>query len=182
MLSLPVLPEPLDAGGRQPSAQPWGHERSLAAPKVLFLDFDGVLHPLGLTLDPVRTVRGKPVARAAQVSYFCWNAELERLLEGSSVHVVVHSMWRKSRGALALKQCLGPLAHRFAGQTCAKLNKDDSIQQWLVEQGMPVDFRILDDTPTSFVSPALVGRLIRCHSQLGVTEESVSRAVAQWVR
>lgn len=63
--------------------------------RILFLDFDGVLHP------------GDPEFDGEK---FCWLPVLERLLIAHvDVRIVVHSSWRYDHTDAELKQLLGRL-------------------------------------------------------------------------
>jgi hypothetical protein len=153
--------------------------------KILFLDFDGVLHPLGLALEPGRTIRGKPVARAVTTRYFQWNELLAQLLAQAGardLRIVVHSTWRTSRTSEQLAQLLGPLAPWYGGSVSATLDKNDAIAQWLAQAEQPVDYRILDDTASSFRDTDQVARLVRCHSLTGVTEPTVQKTLQEWLK
>lgn len=62
--------------------------------RVLFLDFDGVLHPVP-AVPTNRVVNGKPVMRAIQVLPFEWLPVLAQLLRPHpDVRLIVHSSWR----------------------------------------------------------------------------------------
>lgn len=150
--------------------------------RVLFLDFDGVLHPLGLDLQEGRSVRGKPVARPTSVTEFCWLPLLARLLAAHrDVRLVVHSSWRRSNSAQELRTFLGPLADRFAGATDNMLSKSRSIEAWLQDHPSVVSYRVLDDALQESDGGQLVGSLIRCDSGLGLSEATVQAQLRAWL-
>src|SRR3569833_4609748 len=82
--------------------------------RVLFLEFDGVLHPMSAT------ARFAPVAplkyRIQEAWLFRWAWILEELLDAHpDVGIIAHSNWRMLATDEELQSFLGPLAHRFFG-------------------------------------------------------------------
>jgi hypothetical protein len=79
-------------------------------PHLLFLDFDGVLHPVD-----ERALDGN-FRLIANPRLFVWRPILEQILEPfPSVKIVVSSDWRRLFDDENLIQLLGPLGNRFAG-------------------------------------------------------------------
>ena len=73
--------------------------------RLLFLDFDGVLHP-------------SPPEHKSAVEYMCWLPVLEDHLEAhSDVRIVVHSTWRYDHTDAELRSLLQGLGSRFVGST-----------------------------------------------------------------
>jgi len=110
---------------------------------------------------------------------------LAQLLTQAGAHdlrIVVHSTWRTSRTSEQLAQLLGPLAPWYGGSVSATLDKNDAIAQWLAQAEQPVDYRILDDTASSFRDTDQVARLVRCHSLTGVTEPTVQKTLQEWLK
>lgn len=148
--------------------------------RAIFLDFDGVLHPLPMQALAGRTLRGKPVARFAQVPFFCWLPTLVRLLEPyDDVRVVVHSTWRESRSAEEIAGYLASLGTRYVGCTMGG-PKMASINRWLREHPELRTWRILDDSPTAFTPQPT--ELIQCHWERGLSDPEVCRQVAEWLQ
>lgn len=150
--------------------------------RVIFLDFDGVLHPLGLVLQEGRTIRGKAVARPTSISLFCWLPLLARLLAAhDDVRLVVHSSWRSAHSEQQLRTFLGPLADRFVGATDDVLSKAPSIGAWLQDHPAVVSYCVLDDALQESDGAQLVGSLIRCDSGLGLSEATVQAQLRAWL-
>lgn len=108
---------------------------------VLFLDFDGVLHPLHSgalpTFDGAKRLR-------------------EYLIRYPNLYVVIHSSWRMSStyseedlwGFLEMEDALH---HRFLGVTpISEPSRWESIQAWLKARPYNGHYVILDDMHTSF--------------------------------
>lgn len=149
--------------------------------RALFLDFDGVLHPLGLQVTPGVLRNGKPVARAVPVDLFCWVGLLAELLQAHpDVALVVHSNWRLTRSEEELARCLAPLQARVKGATSATLSKHASVQEWLERHPEVEGYLILDDMPGEFLQSGCP-QFVPCHSRLGVSEPRVQAAVRTWL-
>jgi hypothetical protein len=147
--------------------------------KVLFLDFDGVLHPLGLAPAAGAPVAGKPRVRAVPVDLFCWAPLLSELLAPfPEVGIVVHSTWRDNRGIQDLARCLGPLAPRLLGATAGG-PKLASIRAYLAAHPDVASYRVLDDVPLA--PSAELPQLIRCDSRTGVSRPVVQQALRAWL-
>ncbi|WP_157991704.1 HAD domain-containing protein [Caldimonas tepidiphila] len=148
--------------------------------RAIFLDFDGVLHPLPMQLSTNRVVRGKPVGRYAPVNFFCWLPILVGLLEShNDVQVVVHSTWRESRPAQEIAAYLTSLGAKYVGCTIGG-QKMTSIEHWLCEHPEIKSWRILDDCPLAFDPRPL--ELIECHWAHGISDPDVSRQLAAWLQ
>lgn len=111
--------------------------------RILFLDFDGVLHPASRELDP-------------RLGHFCWLPYLERVLEPHpDVRVVVHSTWRYDHRDDELRALLGSLAPRYAG-SAPRGPRDQAIGYVLqANKHQVVDYLVLDDQADSFVDSGL---------------------------
>jgi hypothetical protein len=84
--------------------------------RVLFLEFDGVLHPASAAhrFTPGNSLRQGVLA----LWLFRWAWILdELLLPHPEVRIVAHSNWRLFASDEELKSVLGPLARRFVGTT-----------------------------------------------------------------
>lgn len=144
--------------------------------RALFLDFDGVLHPAGLTVHDVR----QPVdaIRARRPDLFCHVGLVDELLRPHpDVQVWVHSGWRLHHPADVILPLLGPLAPRLHGIT-EGVSRHDSIRQAVLAHGID-DYRILDDLPEEFDgTPA---ELILCDPALGVSCPTVRQRLVEWL-
>jgi hypothetical protein len=157
--------------------------------RILFLDFDGVLHPLGLKARTDRMVKGKPVATVIPVDFFCWVPLLEELLAPHpDVRLVVHSSWRDNHAEAALGAYLGPLKDRYLGATCPEVPKLESIHAWLQVNPHVRSYRILDDAVAEFVTPAAdecetlpVPELIATEWDTGIQLPAVQAQLNAWL-
>lgn len=135
---------------------------------LLFLDFDGVLHPFPVPADPVQLFPSLP--------------RLEGVLrEYREVKVVISSSWREERSLADLAALFSPdIASRIIGVlptieisslTDAKAVRYREIQQFLGDR--PEDWIALDDDPDLFPNPC--SHLIQCNEGFGEAEEEKLR-------
>lgn len=155
--------------------------------RILFVDYDGVLHPLGLELMPSSaTGNGKPRAKVITVDFFCWVPLLAELLEGHpDVFLVVHSSWRESHTHTALGAYLGPLEARYLGAT-ENGDKLASIDTWLAAHPEVTSYRMLDDVVLAeegkdAEEPYPREEFILCHWQKGISCPGVARQLQTWL-
>lgn len=142
--------------------------------RVLFLDFDGVLHP-----GPPPLGRGEEQPFIA-TKHFGWlPALLRTLAPHPDVKVVVHSTWRLAYDEAELWEILSDLGGRYLGATPAG-ERYASILQWLEANPGVTSYRILDDEPDEFPQP-LPEQLIVCDPTQGVTGLEVASALRQWL-
>jgi hypothetical protein len=144
--------------------------------RVLFLDFDGVLHPVtALRWFEMRLPLETAIKRGR---LFRWAWVLADLLEPHpDVQIFVHSSWRLLHRESALPDFMGPLSSRFAGSTIGD-ERWQSIDR-VVQKNRLSEFRILDDHPEHF--PAGLSELIVCDSELGVYDEDVRNQLRVWL-
>lgn len=149
--------------------------------RVLFLDFDGVLHPDPLQPISGRFSHGKPVVRQVQVErQFVYVDQLWTLLkEVPDVGIVVHSTWRHSRSHLELRELLGPLRFRFLEGTQG-VGRWDSIQSWLHDYRRVTDYLVVDNVQHEFPTPALANLLV-CPSDEGIANPAVRSRLRAWL-
>ncbi|MDT3680536.1 MAG: HAD domain-containing protein [Burkholderiaceae bacterium] len=134
--------------------------------RVLFLDFDGVLHPL----EQAET----------SLAQFCWLPVLARALRPyPEVRIVVHSTWRYMYDHDELQLLLGPLGNRFLGAT-APGPRFESIRGWLYANAFCSSYRVLDDDESEFPHP-LPAEVILCESSNGVSARDVLAALTTWL-
>lgn len=145
--------------------------------RVLFLEFDGVLHPMSAS---VRFAPVAPLKRRIQEAWlFRWAWILDELLEPyPDVSIVVHSNWRMLASDEELQSFLGPLALRFAGST-PRGKRWDSIAQ-VIQDNRLRDFKILDPLPECF--PSALPQLIACDPEAGLQAFGVRRQLRNWLR
>lgn len=134
--------------------------------KLLFLDFDGVLHPTHFAgEDPFNRV------------YL-----LEASLEGSDLGIVISSSWRFTHSLEKLQKLLpNSISNLVIGVTGApvigKHPRYQEIQTFLQSHGGS-NWRALDDSYWEFPTPC--PELIRCNPNTGISEKQVQE-LNQWI-
>lgn len=144
---------------------------------VIFLDFDGVLHPLGLYFHKDSNEFSQYIDGRAE--WFCFNKILEKLLENvPNVGIVVHSSWRENFEEEYIKEFLGnSLGERFLGCTKAG-EKKASIDLWLLENN-PTFWIVLDDFDDGF---SVYGEnFLICDSDWGISEPDFEKKFTSWL-
>lgn len=134
--------------------------------RLIFLDFDGVLHPL------------QP--EVSQLERFCWLPTLEALVSDfSDVYIVVHSTWRYEYTEPEIRQMLGSLGHRFVG--CApRAPRQQAIEMVLQANKGLRSHLVLDDDPREFSGSTL--NVLLLDPQRGLSDEAAQRAIRDWLR
>lgn len=134
--------------------------------RLLFLDFDGVLHPVD--------------AGVQKMERFCWLPILESLLDGHpDVYVVVHSTWRYEYTDGELRGLLGPVGQRFAG-SAPRAPREQAIET-VLQANRSVRYHLaLDDDQREFTASAV--NLLLVDSQLGISDEAAQSAIKSWLR
>lgn len=134
--------------------------------KLLFLDFDGVLHPTSSTAE----------------SPFCLTHLLDQALGDADCSIVISSSWRFQDPLSKLKRNLLPgIRRRVVGVTGAAhigaYARQVEIERYLAAHG-PADWRALDDCAWEFRDTA---QLIRCDPNQGFGSVQAA-ALAAWLR
>lgn len=127
--------------------------------KLLFLDFDGVLHPTHFAGE-------SPFSRAHL---------LEETLAQFAPKIVISSSWRFTHSYEKLQKTLpSHIGDLIIGATSAaiigKHPRFQEIQNYLSGYG-PVDWRALDDSYWEFPSPC--SKLIRCNPNTGIGDKQI---------
>ena len=147
--------------------------------KVLFLDFDGVLHPLSSLIGFEMRMKREDAISLGRL--FRWAWILEELLVDSNVEIFVHSSWRQFLKEPELLQHLGPVAHRFRGCTELGVGRWEGIQRLVQELNLlPDEWIVLDDRQSEFPENR-PPQLILCDSNLGVWDEHVREKIISWL-
>ena len=134
--------------------------------KLLFLDFDGVLHPTHFAgEDPFNRVH-----------------LLEESLAGSDLGIVISSSWRFTHSFEKLQKLLpSSISNLVIGVTGApvigKYPRYQEIQSFLQSHGHS-NWRALDDSYWEFPTPCL--ELIRCNPNTGISEKQIQE-LRQWM-
>ena len=133
--------------------------------KVLFLDFDGVLHP---------TTHGTVLLSQLPL--------LESTLESCDYTMVISSSWRFHMEIDALKNHFSPALHnKIMGITgeayIGAYARFHEINAYVLQHGIK-DWRALDDSYWEF--PQGCGHLIRCNPNSGLTQREV-KVLSEWL-
>lgn len=137
--------------------------------RILFIDFDGVLHPFGCGTEAL----------------FNRLHLIHRVLEqNAALRLVVHSSWREIHGVEELKDMLfherPDLADRYLGVTDPEIpSRWESIEAWVEEHQPAHSVCILDDEPRMFPSHIAKNqdprfRFVQCPANQGLREHSDS--------
>lgn len=133
--------------------------------RLIFLDFDGVLHPLDADLP--------------DINRFCWLPVLETLLEGHpDVHLVVHSTWRYAYTDAELRDLLGPLGPMFVG-SAPRAPREQAVEMVLQSNKQIQHHLVLDDDLREFSGTAL--NLLLLDPQHGLSDEKAQAALFAWL-
>jgi HAD domain in Swiss Army Knife RNA repair proteins len=136
--------------------------------KVLFLDFDGVLHPTTPGLDP----------------FFVKAPLLDQALVGFQIPIVISSSWRFFQSLDRLKTNLPKgLREKVVGVTGSALTgknpRHNEILNYLKLNPQYSDWIALDDSYWEFPSNCL--QLIQCNPNTGITDRQIV-TLNQWLR
>lgn len=134
--------------------------------RVIFLDFDGVLHSTG----------GPPGTRLP----FEWTDQLALLLTSTTdVRVVVHSSWREHFDLDTLKDFLQPISPWIDG-VVANGHKGVAIMNYLATHPEITAALILDDQEDEF-SEFVSGTLVLCNPATGISDPETQKRIASWL-
>jgi len=134
--------------------------------KLLFLDFDGVLHPSHFAgQDPFNRVH-----------------LLEEAVEGSNIAIVISSSWRFTHSLEKLQKLLpNSISSLVIGVTGAPVTgkhpRYQEIMNFLHSHGAS-NWKALDDSYWEF--PSLCPELIRCNPNTGISEKQMHE-LSQWM-
>jgi len=150
--------------------------------RVLFLDFDGVLHP------PKAIAGARPPLTSAQIRdgwplTFQHLPLLAQLLQGhEDLLVIVSSSWRLFLSEEELGELLHPIAPWYAGALHPRLaQRDEAIKDWLAQYNI-TEFAVLDDVPKFFTGyPSQWPELIVCNPALGIADIEVQQKLQAWL-
>lgn len=136
--------------------------------RLLFIDFDGVLHPLA------------PTSQLHPNGWFCWLPLLSALLAPwPDVHLVVHSSWRQHFNDGELRQLLGALGRRCIG-SAPPVPKAKAIEAVLrANAGRIRAHVVLDDDIRLAEHPGL--NVILCDSRLGLSCPETQSKLSKWL-
>lgn len=134
--------------------------------RLLFLDFDGVVHPQDDTNHPA--------------GWFRWLPLLANLLAPwPDVKIVVHSSWRYEHTDAELRELLGPLSARFAG-SAPRGPREQAIESVLQANKFLVTAHlVLDDDEREFTAGRV--NLVVCDALEGVTQLRAQVHIRRWL-
>lgn len=137
--------------------------------KLLFLDFDGVLHPNFCTAD----------------DFFSCSSHLVSALDGfaDDVGIIVSSSWRfQWPTEVLLRKMPGPLSKMVDGFTPevepGKHQRYREIRAYLRCHRIQPDWRALDDAANEF--PSDCSQLLQCNGRKGL-DEAIAAQVRRWL-
>lgn len=147
--------------------------------RVIFLDYDGVLHPVSaLARFAMRMSRDDAIR---QGRLFRWTWVLEEILHETDVRIVVHSSWRCLLSTAEMLEYLGPLAVRYSGATNAEMLRWEGIQRTVNQLGLGDEqWLVLDDHASQFPDPP-PRQLVLCNPENGIWDQQVRERVRAWV-
>lgn len=123
---------------------------------LLFLDFDGVLHPVS----------------SNEFGVFCRLHLLEAVLARyPEVKIIISSSWRETYSAEVLSDMLGTLSSRFVGVTPVLEGSRQSEILKVMEAHSDVPYVILDDDPSLFTTGCQ--QLLLCNPSIGLDQATV---------
>lgn len=139
---------------------------------VIFLDFDGVLHPVGVPAvdEKFRLIENPDL--------FVWRPILERLLAPyPMVGIIVSSDWRRLFDDATLIRLLGPFATRFVGVVESyRTSRSEEILAEVKLRGLN-RWVALDDHPSVNAAQARDPRFIACGPATGLGAVDVQRTL-----
>lgn len=149
--------------------------------RCLFLDFDGVLHPVDAVADWREFgVNGSNIEHyARERDLFRWLPELATALhEHPDVVIAVHSGWRSLASNTQIRSLLGDLAERFIGVTSLTLRRHDGIQE-MAARAEVTHMLIVDDATHEF--PIDCEELLLTHPLRGLAEPEMLQRLTAWL-
>ncbi|MDW3688514.1 HAD domain-containing protein [Cupriavidus sp. CV2] len=136
--------------------------------RVLFLDFDGVVHALG---EPALDEDFKLLANP---NLFGWLPILGELLEPyPNVRIIVSSDWRRLCDDGTLVRLLGPLGVRFIGvvETWGGSRAEEILEE--ARRRCLTHWLAIDDHPSVEAASRIDSRFVTCAPDTGVSAASV---------
>ena len=149
--------------------------KKVANQPIVFLDFDGVLHPADYL--NFNTINGELVL--ANDSRFCWAEDLWNLIREFDCHLVIHSSWRNSYTLDQLRDLLPTeLGKRVVGLTVGE-NRHQSILAY-VQKTQVKSYIILDDAADEF--PRECVELLLCENNMGISNPEIQNKLIQFLK
>lgn len=157
--------------------------------RIVFIDFDGVLHPTTAAVDLKRSFiqQASPAelhARGLFVHTPLLAAALQGAHDSAELRVVVHSSWRSNFRDDEIRRVIPELDPWMLGTVgFPTLGRDAAIMKWLEMMGDKVsDFLVLDDVPQLFAGGAAKwANLVLCHPERGIADPQVQEELKKFL-
>jgi hypothetical protein len=142
---------------------------------IIFLDFDGVLHPVDYL--SFREVNGELILTGD--SRCCWTDVLWNLIKDFDCSLVIHSSWRNSYTLDELRNLLsGNIGKRVIATTEGE-GRYASILRY-VEHARVNAYMILDDSADEF--PSDCAELVLCDGSTGISHRHIQDKVLTFLK
>jgi hypothetical protein len=157
--------------------------------RVVFTDFDGVLHPASSATDLKRSVIASASAEGLRAKGLFVHAHLLAAALGlagdaDELRVVVHSSWRAHFRDDEIRRFIPELDPWYLGTVgFTTLARDAAILKWLEMTGSRVtDYLVLDDSPKLFAGGAQKwAKLLLCDPEKGLADPAVKDELRKFV-
>lgn len=155
-------------------------EFSALCRRVIFLDFDGVLHPLYAVTGARPPLTPQEIKHRWPETFVHLPVLADLLKNYADVAVVVSSSWRIFLSDEEIGELLRPISRWYAGSTGSPyVGRDIAIREWLQFNGIE-EFVVLDDVKSFF--PGYWPNLILCDSNYGISDFFVQQRLRAWLR
>ena len=134
--------------------------------RLIFLDFDGVLHEARGDLDDGRLFEWVPIL-------------VELIAPHPDVRVVAHSSWRHMHTPDELRTFMRGLSERYLGAVPSG-PRERAIREYLRRSPHIREYIVIDDSPADF-SRIRGRRLLICDPRTGLSAPEIKRRLAEWL-
>lgn len=141
--------------------------------KVIFTDFDGVLHPVDA--GEVVTINGEWDFVGEDL--FCWAPLLWRLISPHDVGIVIHSSWRRTYSLAELKRRFPPEMRDGVVGITEGPGRWGSILRYVAHHRVG-QYLVLDDMPEEF--PPNWEPLVVCDEALGISPDPIQERIRRF--
>jgi hypothetical protein len=157
--------------------------------RVVFTDFDGVLHPASSATDLKRSVIASASVEGLRASGLFVHAQvlasaLSQAADSNELRLVVHSSWRSHFRDDQIRRFIPELEPWYLGTVgFTTLARDAAILKWLEMTGPRVtDYLVLDDSPRLFAGGQQKWtHLLLCDPERGLADAAVQDELRKFV-
>lgn len=157
--------------------------------RVVFTDFDGVLHAASAAKHLQRSVvKTASLAELRKTGLFVHThllaAALRKASDSDEIRVVVHSSWRSHFRDDEIRDFIPDLAPWYGGTVgLSTLPRDAAILKWLeLAQPRVTDHLVLDDAGGLFAGGAdKWAKLVLCDPERGLSDPGVQEQLSEFV-